>query len=180
MVVPIWELTRSAGLTSYFLLFLSVAAGLILSMKINLKLNKHLQVIHQSAGWYSLLIGLFHILLLNINTHHPYTLTEILIPFTAKEHAILNGIGTISLYVMVILFLSGDLITNIGAKVWKKIHRLALPSYILISIHGIFIGTDTKEEWVMILYTSSLAVIFSLLIVKLLKLKSTQKEKFSI
>lgn len=169
MAFSIWEFIRAAGLTSFFLLFVSVCAGLLLSNKVShSKVNKYLQLVHQSTGWYSLLFGFFHGLLLFINQYEPYTLVEIFIPFMTNEHQILNGIGTLSLYIFILLFLSVDLMKKIGATVWKKIHRLALPAFILVSIHGILLGTDTKEVWAIILYTSSLAAIFALLIVKLL------------
>ncbi|HHY74854.1 MAG TPA: ferric reductase [Bacillus bacterium] len=178
MTLPTWELIRASGLTSYFLLFLSVACGLLVSIKAaNPKTNQLLQVTHQSAGWFSLLFGLFHGLLLYIDSYKPYSLVEIFIPFTTKEATVLNGLGTISLYFIVLLFISGDLLKKIGSKVWRKIHRLALPMVILISIHGIFLGTDTNAAWVMILYTGSLAIIFSLLIVKLLLLLKAKTKK---
>jgi len=180
MALPTWEMIRAAGLTSFFLLFLSVAFGLFLSMKVaNPKVNKIFQILHQSTGWFSLLFGLFHALLLYIDTYKPYTLVEIFIPFTRSEDTLLNGFGTLSFYFMLLLFISGDLMKKIGAKVWKKIHRLALPCFVFISIHGILLGTDTEENWAIILYAGSLAMIISLLIVKLLLLKSKAKKPVS-
>lgn len=180
MTLPTWELIRAAGLTSYFLLFVSVTFGLLFSIKAaKPKTNQLFQVTHQSAGWFSLLFGLFHGLLLYIDTYKPFSLVEIFIPFTAEEAPLLNGLGTISLYLMVLLFISGDLMKKVGAKVWKKIHRMALPMVILLSIHGIMLGTDSSNGWAIILYASSLAIILSLLIVKLLLLKTKTKKVVS-
>lgn len=180
MSIPTWEFIRAAGLTSYFLLFVSVTCGLLFSIKVaKPKTNQLLQVTHQAAGWFSLLFGLFHGLLLYIDTYKPYSLVEIFIPFTTKEAPILNGLGTLSLYIMVLLFISGDLMKKVGAKVWKKIHGLALPMIILISIHGISLGTDTSNVWATILYAGTLAIILSLLIVKLLLLKAKPKKVVS-
>ena len=179
--LPTWELIRAAGLTSYFLLFVSVTCGLLFSIKAaKPKINQLLQVTHQSAGWFSLLFGLFHGLLLYIDTYKPYSLVEIFNPFTTKEAPLLNGLGTISLYIMVLLFLSGDLMKKVGVKVWKKIHRLALPMVIFICIHGILLGTDTRNGWAIFLYASTLAIILSLLIVKLLLLKAKTKKVASV
>lgn len=181
MEIPTWELIRAAGFTSFLLLFLSVAAGLLLGNKIGSgKINKHIQVIHQSTGWFSLLFGLFHSLLLYIDHYQPFTLAEIFIPFMATDHRVINGIGTISLYLFILLFLTGDLMKKVGAKVWKKVHRLALPCFILLSIHGIFLGTDSKEIWAIILYTSSLAIVFALLLVKLLLIKQKANKAVSL
>ncbi len=180
MSLPTWELIRAAGLTSYFLLFVSVSSGLLFSIKAaKPKTNQLLQVAHQSAGWFSLLFGLFHGLLLYIDTYKPYSLVEIFIPFTTKDEPLLNGLGTISLFIMVLLFISGDLMKKVGAKVWKKIHRLALPMVILISTHGIMLGTDSSNGWAIVLYASSLAIILSLLIVKLLLIKAKTKKVIS-
>ncbi|HHW37875.1 MAG TPA: ferric reductase [Bacillales bacterium] len=180
MALPTWEFIRAAGLASYFLLFVSVACGLLFSIKAaKPKTNQLLQITHQSAGWFSLLFGLFHGLLLNIDTYKPYSLVGIFIPFTTNDAPLLNGLGTISLYIMVLLFISGDLMKKVGAKVWKKIHRLALPMVILISIHGIMLGTDAGNGWAIILYASTLAIILSLLIVKLLLLKAKTKKVVS-
>lgn len=176
MLLPTWELIRASGLTSFFLLFLSIIGGLLLSLKIiPAKSNKAFHVFHQSTGWFALLFGLFHGLLLTIDHYQPFSLIEILIPFTAKDQPLLNGIGTISLYFMMVLFLSADLLKKIGANVWKMIHRLSLPCFVFLSIHGILLGTDTEEMWAIILYTSTLVMVFSMLIVKLLLVKTKSK-----
>ncbi|EKN68423.1 ferric reductase-like transmembrane domain-containing protein [Schinkia azotoformans] len=180
MALPTWELIRAAGLTSYFLLFVSAACGILFSIKVAThKTNQLLQITHQSAGWISLLFGLFHGLLLYIDTYKPYTLTEIFIPFTTKEETLLNGFGTISLYLLVLLFISGDIMKKIGAKVWRRIHGLALPLVIIASVHGILLGTDASNAWAIILYAGALAIILSLLIVKLLLIKAKTKKVVS-
>lgn len=54
----VWSTTRAAGLTSYILMFLSVTAGLMMSLKLAKGRTKSLLLaLHESSGWFGFCSG---------------------------------------------------------------------------------------------------------------------------
>ncbi|MBS4174016.1 ferric reductase-like transmembrane domain-containing protein [Bacillus sp. FJAT-49736] len=174
---PVWNTTRAAGLTSYLLLFISIVTGISQSFKsIHPKKRKTLNIIHESTGWFGVLFGLVHGLVLMFDQDVTLSLGEILIPFTAKTDAFPIGIGTISLYIMLILILTSDFMKKIGAKLWRAIHFLSFPGYLLGLIHGIWLGPDTKMGLISFFYYSTAIIVCGLVIWKVVHPRNGPKK----
>lgn len=170
-LVSIWEMIRSTGLTSYSLLFLSVTAGVMYKGKLSApKRQAVLLFVHQTAGWLGFLIGLLHGLLLIIDDYLPFSPSEVFIPFTSDYKPFLTGLGTLSLYGMLLLLVSSDAMKKMSRKLWRAIHYLAIPAYLFAFVHGIAIGTDSGETWSMIFYTSTAVMLVAMMFVRRLLL----------
>ncbi|MFB6469469.1 ferric reductase-like transmembrane domain-containing protein [Cytobacillus sp. Hz8] len=164
-----WNLIRVSGFLAFFLFTLSIAAGLIGRFSA-LKKNKPFMLeLHQASGWIGFLAVVFHGLLL-LNDHYaPYTWKELFIPLLSKNEPFLSGLGTISFYLFFFtIFTSDFLMKSLGKPLWKKIHFLILPAWVLMLLHGILIGTDSKEPWASGLYGGSIILISILLILRFL------------
>lgn len=151
-MVGTWEMIRAAGIVSYVLFWFGACAGILYSEKIFVKKRALLFMFHQSSGWFAFLFALLHGGLLLIDTYMPYGVTELLIPFTAKNETILSGFGTIALSVLFIVLISSDLMKKLSKKAWKAVHLLTIPTFIVMSIHGFFIGTDSFESPMLVVY----------------------------
>ncbi|WP_256992135.1 ferric reductase-like transmembrane domain-containing protein [Paenibacillus sp. XY044] len=152
-ILSVWVTTRAAGLTSYMLLFASIAAGLLqggawAKGPVKAKLN----MVHQWCGWFGLLFGMVHGLVLLFDRYVGYSLADILIPFKASEDRLWMGLGILSLYLMLLLIISSDLMKKLGRKAWRLIHFLAMPTYLMALIHGIMLGSDSRQTPVLVLY----------------------------
>ena len=154
-----WEWIRASGWSAYFLLFISICFGMMQKMGfISKSIGRYLLIAHQTAGWFAFLLAFFHGFLLYFDDYQPFSILEIFIPFQSKYQPIFTGLGIISFYSMFLIFLSTDLLKQVGRNVWKIIHLLILPSFILASLHGFFIGSDTDETWSKIVYASAIFV----------------------
>jgi methionine sulfoxide reductase heme-binding subunit len=163
-----WNVIRASGLTSYLLLFLSVSLGMFCYGKwIEPKYRSVLLIMHHLFGWTGFLFGMLHGLVLMIDNYQPFSFKMVLIPFTAQYLPLASGLGTISLYLMVAVLISSDWMKTFGRKVWRFIHYLALPSYLLALIHGIAAGTDTGSLWARLLYLLTAAAFLICLTVRI-------------
>ncbi|MDQ0163199.1 ferric reductase-like transmembrane domain-containing protein [Aeribacillus alveayuensis] len=166
---PTWEWIRSSGLSAYFLLFLSICFGIMQNISIIPRnIGKHFLAIHQTAGWLAFLFAFLHGFLLYFDRYQPFTILEIFVPFLAKYKPFFTGLGIVSFYSMFLLFLTSDLLKKVGRNIWKTVHLLILPSFILASIHGMFVGSDADETWVKIIYISSISIFLLLTIFRFL------------
>ncbi|MFA6587879.1 MAG: hypothetical protein WCT08_02300 [Patescibacteria group bacterium] len=53
-------------------------------------------------------------------------------------------------------------------RFWRIVHYLGFPMFVLLFLHGILLGTDTKQIWMQIIYWATgsavgLAVIYRIL-----------------
>lgn len=175
-LLSVWEMIRLSGFVSLFLLLISIVCGGLMSvLQPKNKTKVYMQFIHQNAGWMSLWIGLGHGILLYFDTFISFSLIEIFIPFTAEFERFWSGIGTISLWLLVIVILSTDVKKKFSHRTWKLIHRLSFPLFPFALLHGLMIGSDRLEPWAQTTY-ALMSVLFALTII-FIAMKRTFKNK---
>lgn len=159
----VWTTTRAAGLAAYLLLFFAMAFGILQGYpNLSPKTKATFYMLHESTSWYGMLIAVLHGFVLLYDNYVGYSISEILIPFTESDASLWNGLGTIALYLMVLLIVTSDLRNKINKKVWKAIHFLSIGSFAAALLHGIMMGTDTKYVIVQMLYWVTALVILLL------------------
>ncbi|WP_159081835.1 ferric reductase-like transmembrane domain-containing protein [Paenibacillus sp. CAA11] len=149
----VWNTVRAAGITSYLLLFVSMIAGMMQGTPlVQGKRKGTINLIHQASGWFGLLFGMVHGMVLYFDQHVGYQPLEILVPFMSHSHPILNGLGTLVIYLMALLIISSDLMKCIGRKVWRSIHVLAFPAFVMALVHGLLLGSDSSDKGIRLMY----------------------------
>lgn len=158
-----WNLIRVSGLLSYFLLTMSLVFGFLQSFP-SLKKKKPLfLLIHQNSGWIGLLVTVFHMMLLFWDQYVHYPVLSILVPFRSENEPFYSGLGSISFYLFLIIIGTSDFfIKKLGRMIWKKIHLLAIPAWILMVIHGVMIGSDSSNGWAQLIYIVMISIILLL------------------
>lgn len=165
----VWDTTRGLGLTSYLLLFVSMVAGILQSLKVMPPASRaNLAIVHTLSGWLGMLFGLTHGLVLLYDTYVGYSIMEILVPFTAKKSPVVTGMGIIALYIMMLLVISSDLLKRLGKKIWRSVHFLAFPAFILALYHGIALGTDTALPTIKLFYAITGSIVAFLVVIRIL------------
>lgn len=155
-----WEWIRICGFLAYFYFTVSVIFGLFRKTPSIKKQKNLLFHLHLSSGWIGLLALVVHVLLLLIDQYQPYQVKEILLPFSAQYKPLLSALGTISIYVFLVVIFTSDVLMGVmNRKVWKSIHFLVLPAWALSFLHGVFIGTDTSNHLIQIFYIVTGSVI---------------------
>jgi sulfoxide reductase heme-binding subunit YedZ len=101
-----------------------------------------------------------HLLTLLLDTHVPFSLRELLIPFSSDAREPWTGLGVVAMHLLVVIAVSGSLRRIVSFRVWKGLHLLAFPLYVLALAHGAGAGADRNAPWAFALYltTGSLAL----------------------
>lgn len=159
-----WYITRAAGLTSYLLLWLSVAWGMAVSSKI-LDALLHRSFTYDFHEFLSLAaIGFIalHMGVLFFDSYMPYNLAQMLVPFLSPYRPLWVGIGVIALYLTLLVTGTFYLRGRIGMKAFRSIHILSLVAYLGVTLHGLMSGADSSLPVVLVMYAGTFLVVIFL------------------
>ena len=149
-----WYVTRAAGIMSYVLLWLSAVWGLAVSNKI-LDPVLHRAFTYDFHQFLSLLaIGFIflHVGVLLVDKYLPFSLAQILVPFAAPYRPVWVGLGTIGLYLTLLVSITFYIRRWIGQKTFRVIHLLSYLAFVGAALHGLFAGTDSPLPTVQAMY----------------------------
>lgn len=163
-----WIWIRSTGLSAYLLLSLSVFIGSLYSLRDQIKpvsTIPDLRITHIYISMMAVGISLMHAaLLLFAREQERLSVSEILQPFSARYDTDWLAFGTIAVYLLLILAVTGVLQRHFPLRVWRAVHVLSYVAYVLALMHSIAVGTDTGNVWVTVLY-SSVSLLVSLIFI---------------
>lgn len=166
MSVSTWEWIRVLGFLAYFYFTVAVIFGLLRKSSYVKSQKNLIYQIHQSASWMGFITLLAHMLVLMIDTYEPYSIVALLVPFASDYQTFSSTLGTIGFYLfLLVMFTSDLLLTKINRKLWKFLHLLVLPAWLLSLAHGLFIGTDSSNPLVLLFYgvTAGIAILIMVL-----------------
>ncbi len=160
-----WHLTRSAGISAYFLLLASMVWGLFISGQFvkNWSPGALSLTMHSTISWLALILGFTHAFLLLGDTYFSYTMRDLLIPFTGPYRPLAVGFGTLAIWLLVVVTLSFQVKRRIGHRAWKWIHMLSYSAFALVTLHGLTAGTDSSLLGLRLLVGGGVLVVVLLL-----------------
>lgn len=150
-----WYLSRASALLAYGMLWLKMLLGILLSGHLTQKTGGAglANGLHKYTALFGLGLVVFHVLMLLGDHNVSFGLWNVLIPFAAQVYRPLwVGMGQIAIYLWGLLVLSHYMRRKIGMKYWRIFHYFSYLAFGLITIHGIFSGTDTTTPWARVMY----------------------------
>jgi sulfoxide reductase heme-binding subunit YedZ len=162
----IWYAARASGVAAYVVLSLVVCLGLTLGGKAQTRRWPRFSVeeIHRFGG---LLVGSLigvHVLAIAADSFLPFSLTQLLVPFTATYRPLWTGLGIAAAEILVALAITNHYRRRLPYGFWRKAHYLNFAVWTLASLHGLMAGTDRGAAWLAILYGVSVAAVVMLLV----------------
>jgi len=165
-----WYLSRAAGFTAYFLLFISVVLGIATSTRAGRRFVSQNATfdVHRFLSILALGFTVFHVYILVGDGYFNYTLTQLTLPFLSPYRLWPIAVGSFSLYVLVIIVASFYARRHIGYRAWRSVHYLTFFLYAGATLHGITAGSDTGQAWARAAYLITGSVVLALLAYRLL------------
>jgi sulfoxide reductase heme-binding subunit YedZ len=162
----IWYAARASGVAAYVVLSVVVSIGLTLGGKAQNRRWPRFSVedIHRFGG---LLVGSLigiHVLTIAGDSFLPFSLTQLLVPFTARYRPLWTGLGIAAAELLLALAVTNHYRRRLPYRFWRKAHYLNFAVWTLASLHGLMAGTDRGAAWLAILYGISVASVFMLLV----------------
>jgi len=163
-----WLMSRAAGVTAFALASVSVILGLMMAGKLSRRpgMARRLRAVHEHAALAALIaIAVHGLALLGDHWLRP-GLTGIAVPFTMSYRPLATGIGILAGYLAALLGLSFYARRRIGARLWRRAHRLTIVVWAMAAIHALTAGTDASTPWMRAILALSAAPILVLFIAR--------------
>lgn len=141
-----WYVARSGGLVAWSLLAASVVWGLALSTKVFGKRPRPVWLLdlHQWLGTLTMFFIGLHVAGLMLDSYTHFGISGVLVPFAATWHPVAVAWGVIALYLLAAVELTALARRWLPKKVWRSVHYLSFPVFVLATVHGVSAGTDSK------------------------------------
>lgn len=143
-----WLILRSSGTLAYLALAITTSLGALLSSRYAPAwLARAAQY-----GWHGLLSGFalivsaIHGAFLLVDGQYRQPLTGVVLPFTASFKPLEVGLGTLAIYALFIVYVSSVLKKKLSARVWRGLHLLSYPAFIMATLHGHWTGSDSLAQ----------------------------------
>jgi predicted ferric reductase len=111
----------------------------------------------------AILTGVFIVLhgaTLLLDTVVPTGLVQVLVPFTSSYRAFAVGLGVCTAELLLAVGITTWLRPQLSHRVWRTVHYLTLPAWLLASLHGILAGTDRFDPWFAAIAAGAFTAVF--------------------
>ena len=163
-----WYAARAGGVVAYLLVSASVLAGILLAGKRKVPGLPRFAVedVHRFLG---LLAGLFiatHVASVALDTVVPFSLSQLIVPFTAGYRPLATGLGVVAMELLVAVAVTNRLRSRLPYRLWRRAHYATLAVWLLATVHGILSGSDRSQTWLLALYGTTVALVAVALVLR--------------
>lgn len=144
-----WLVSRASGVLALVLITLSVLMGLAMAARVLPPggVKRAIARMHEHVALTALAaIGLHGLSLLGDKWLKP-GLRGIAVPFALSYRPTFTGIGVIAGYMAVLVGPSFYLRRVVGARRWRKVHRVSIVIWALSAVHTLGSGSDASQTW---------------------------------
>jgi sulfoxide reductase heme-binding subunit YedZ len=162
----IWYAARASGVAAYVVLTVVVCMGIALAGKAQSTRWPRFAAedVHRFGG---LLVGsliVTHVAAIAVDSFLPFSLTQLLVPFTATYRPLWTGLGIAAAELLLALAITNHYRKRMPHGVWRSAHYLNFAVWGAASLHGMFAGTDRSATWLAVLYGVGVASVAVLLL----------------
>jgi methionine sulfoxide reductase heme-binding subunit len=139
-----WYVARAAGIVAWALLAGSVGWGLAMTTQTFKRRVRRpwLLDLHRFLGGLALIFTAVHVTAIVADTYVHFGLAEVLVPLAAKWHPVGVAFGIVGIYLLAAVEATSLLRNRIPNALWRKVHFLSFPLYVVTTIHLLTAGTD--------------------------------------
>jgi len=143
------------GLAAVGMATVNMGLGLLIALRyspLRLWPHRHINIfrLHNWTAYLVLLLIMLHpvVLLFRPSTHFGWL--DVLLPVQSPVQPIVNTVGATALYGLLVVIVTSLFRLRMARPVWKKLHYLVYPAFVLMFIHAMFADTllrDGKVDW---------------------------------
>ncbi|HWF15695.1 MAG TPA: ferric reductase-like transmembrane domain-containing protein [Acidimicrobiales bacterium] len=149
----IWYATRASGLMALILLTLTMIMGITTTTRARARNWPGFaqQEMHRRISMLAVVFLGIHVLTSVLDTYVNISWAAIVIPFTSQYSGFWVGVGAVALDLMAAVFVTSLLRGRMRPGTWRAVHWLGYLCWPLALAHTFGMGTDSREQWVIVL-----------------------------
>lgn len=161
-----WYLSRSAAIAAYILLFAVVIWGIGMTFGLTYKFIEPARAwqLHKEMSLSFAVLVAVHAFALLFDHFIGFKILDVLVPFYSDFKPLYLSFGIIGFYLLLAIIFSSIFMRLSSPRLWRKVHYLSYPLFVLATIHGLVIGTDSKTALMQGLYAFASLAFFGLFI----------------
>jgi methionine sulfoxide reductase heme-binding subunit len=168
----LWYVTRAAATSAYITLSVTVIIGLFRSLARVSRLRNSralwlLDELHPYLAVLTLALVVFHLLSLIFDPLIPFSVLNLLLPFDQPYRPLAVDLGVLALYGLAVVWLSSWARRRIADASWRALHYTSFIAFVLVTLHGIFAGSDSGEPWMLAFYLGISGVVTLLILARI-------------
>jgi methionine sulfoxide reductase heme-binding subunit len=155
----VWYLTRGTGAVSLLLLTAVTVLGILNAVRWSPGGTPRfvLQRVHRNVSLLSVVFIVIHIATAVIDGFAPIRWIDTVVPFRSAYRPIWLGLGAVAFDLLIAVAVTSLLRARVGYRGWRAVHWTAYGLWAAAVFHGLGIGSDSKQLWMVGLVVGSIA-----------------------
>lgn len=168
---PLWYATRATGLVALVLLTVSMALGLLSSVRYQRPDWPRFVTLglHRNVSLLALAFTVAHILTAVLDSFVNIPVQDAVVPFISTYRPLWTGLGAVAFDLMIALVVTSLLRTRMTFRLWQLVHWAAYLCWPIAVLHGLGTGSDTPTRWVLVLTVACVAAVAGLTLWRLIR-----------
>jgi methionine sulfoxide reductase heme-binding subunit len=145
----VWYLTRGTGAVSLILLTATTVLGILNLVRWSPSRTPRfvVQRVHRNVSLLSVVFITIHIATAVIDGFAPIRWIDVIVPFRSAYRPIWLGLGAVAFDLLIAIAVTSLLRAHLGARLWRAIHWTSYALWGFAVFHGLGIGSDSKQLW---------------------------------
>jgi DMSO/TMAO reductase YedYZ heme-binding membrane subunit len=144
-----WYVARSSGLVAWALLAASMLWGLALTTRAfaGRASPRWLLDLHRWLGGLAVVFVGLHLGTIVADTYVHFGPADVLVPLASSWRPRDVAWGVVALYLLVAVEVTSLVRRRLAPALWRAVHALSFPLFVLATVHALLAGTDTAAAW---------------------------------
>jgi DMSO/TMAO reductase YedYZ heme-binding membrane subunit len=139
-----WYVARASGIVAWAMLTASVLWGLMLSTKVRPPRVRPAWTLdlHRFLGGVATIFTGLHLVSIFLDSYVHFGPADFLLPFASSWKPAAVALGVLALYLLVAVEATSLAKRRLPRRVWRRVHVLSMPLFVLATMHFVTAGTD--------------------------------------
>jgi len=157
----VWYLTRGTGVVALVLLTAVTVLGILNAVRWAPRGTPRfvLQRVHRNVSLVAVVFIVIHVATAVIDGFAPIRWIDAVVPFRSAYRPIWLGLGAVAFDLLLAVIVTSLLRARLGYHAWRAVHWTAYGLWAVAVFHGLGIGSDAKQVWMLALVVLCLAAV---------------------
>jgi methionine sulfoxide reductase heme-binding subunit len=164
-----WYVIRATGVVTLALLTVTVVLGLLNRSRATSEQWPRFVIdrLHRNASLLAVVFLCVHIATSVTDKFVSVDVVDAVLPFHGTYRPLWVGLGAVAVDLLVAVIVTSLVRVRLGVKAWRSVHWLAYLAWPVAFAHGLGIGTDSGQVWMLGITAACTAAVLAALVFRL-------------